>query len=35
MDFCGRCERWYSGTDGAHWRYAHQGKEEESEREGW
>lgn len=29
MNLCMDCERWYVGSDGAHWRYAHHGRKEE------
>ena len=35
-NFCIECERYYFGSYGAHWRFAHQKeKENESEREGY
>jgi hypothetical protein len=33
-NFCISCERYYFGSYGAHWRFAHQ-QESESEREGY
>lgn len=34
MNLCLECERWYVGSDGAHWRFTHHGKENEGERQG-
>lgn len=33
MEFCIECERYYFGSYGAHWRFAHNKKEKESESE--
>jgi hypothetical protein len=35
MNLCFMCERWYRGDGDRHWRYAHKGRTEESERKGW
>ena len=34
-NFCISCERYYFGSYGAHWRFAHHKRENESEREGY
>ena len=35
MNLCLECDRYYLGSYGAHLRFAHYGKENESEREGY
>ena len=34
-NFCISCERYYFGSYGAHWRFAHHKREDESEGESW
>ena len=35
MNLCMECDRYYMGSFGAHWRFAHHKREQESEGEGY